>query len=84
MIFLFSFTMTQITKECCSCFSFIRVAKRMSKNLKTVENAKSVLAIFYVETYIDLVLGGLVNTENDYLFEVKENWGPNGNLNFSD
>jgi len=45
---------------------------------------RSILILFYLETYIDLYIGGLINTENDFLFEVAANWGPNGYLSFSD
>jgi hypothetical protein len=43
-----------------------------------------ILVVFYCELYIDLLLGGLVNSENNYLLEEPTNWGPNGNLNGSD
>jgi hypothetical protein len=39
---------------------------------------------FIIEGYIDLFLSGLINTENLYLFEFKENWGFGGNLSISD
>ena len=45
---------------------------------------RSILAIFFLETYIDLLLGGLVNSENSYLFNDPDNWGINGNMTKSD
>jgi hypothetical protein len=39
---------------------------------------------FILEAYIDLLLAGLINTENYYLFDVPSNWGFGGNLSFSD
>lgn len=33
---------------------------------------------------MDLLIGGLINTENDYLFDYPGNWGPNGELTKSD
>lgn len=52
--------------------------------LKIAGYVRSVVIIFYLEMYIDLLYGGLINTENDYLFDVPENWGPNGYLTTSD
>jgi hypothetical protein len=40
--------------------------------------------IFLLETYLDLTLGGLVNSENDYLLDDPDNWGPRGYLTKSD
>jgi len=36
----------------------------------TIESAyRTVMIIFFLETYLDLTIGGLVNTENDYLLD---------------
>lgn len=40
--------------------------------------------MFYVVLYLDILIGGLVNRDNDYMLTVSANWGPNGYLNFSD
>lgn len=45
---------------------------------------RSVITIVYLETYIDFMIGGLVNTENDYTFNDIRNWGANGWLTYSD
>lgn len=45
---------------------------------------RTVVVVFYLETYLDLLLGGLVNTENDYLFDDPDNWGIRGKLTKSD
>jgi len=45
---------------------------------------RSVYLLFFLEMYIDLLLGGLVNTENAYLFDTPGNFGPNGYLAMSD
>ena len=39
---------------------------------------------FILEGYIDLLIAALINTENTYMFKIKENWGRNGNLTHSD
>lgn len=45
---------------------------------------RTIIVIFLLEAYLDLLLGGLLNTENDYLFEDPANWGINGELTTSD
>jgi hypothetical protein len=42
------------------------------------------MIIFFLETYLDLLLGGLLNTENDYLMDNPDNWGRNADLSMSD
>jgi hypothetical protein len=42
------------------------------------------MIIFFLETYLDLFLGGMLNTENDYLLDNPDNWGRRGDLTFSD
>jgi len=58
--------------------------RKIYRKVKFDTPTKSIVAVFFLETYIDLFLGGLINTENDYLFEVAANWGPYGYLSFSD
>jgi hypothetical protein len=58
--------------------------RKIYRKVKLDTPTTSILAVFFLETYIDLFLGGLINTENDYLFEVAANWGPGGYLSFSD
>lgn len=45
---------------------------------------RTILLLFLLETYIDLLLGGLVNTENLYLTLDPNNWGPNGYMTKGD
>jgi hypothetical protein len=45
---------------------------------------RTIVIIFFLETYIDLLLGGLVNTENEYLTTDANNWGPNGYMTKGD
>ena len=35
-------------------------------------------------TYLPLLVGALVNTENDYLLRIRANWGRSGHLNSDD
>ena len=66
---------------CCKQNYMVRKAYRM---LESETPLKSILVVFYCELYIDLLIGGLVNSENDFLLEEPTNWGPNSNLNGSD
>ena len=58
--------------------------QKVINSIKVEGYVRSVVIIFYLEMYIDLLYGGLINTENDYLFDIPENWGPNGYLTISD
>lgn len=42
------------------------------------------MIIFFLETYLDLTIGGLLNTENDYLLDDPDNWGRRAMLTKSD
>ena len=59
-------------------------ARYWMDKLKLDSPYRTLLMIFFLETYLDLLLGGLVNTENDYLLNNSANWGPNGLLTVSD
>ena len=51
----------------------------------TIESAyRTIFLIFFLETYLDLLLGGFLNSENDYLLDDPSNWGRRGNLTMSD
>jgi hypothetical protein len=58
--------------------------RKLYRKVATETPVRVIFIVFFLETYIDLFLGGLINSENDYLFEVAANWGPNGYLSFSD
>lgn len=45
---------------------------------------RTVIVMVLLETYLDLSLGGLLNTENDELLDDSTNWGLNGTLTSSD
>ena len=59
-------------------------ARYWMEKLKVDSPYRTLVMIFFLETYLDLLLGGLVNTENNYLFNYSGNWGPNGLLTVSD
>jgi len=83
-LFMFAFFVSRslaVFLGCCKKNYMVRKAYRM---LDSETPIKSILVVFYCELYIDLLLGGLVNSENDYLLEEPSNWGPNGNLSGSD
>jgi len=51
----------------------------------SIESAyRTIAIIFFLETYLDLLLGGLLNTENDYLLDDPANWGRRALLSKSD
>jgi len=43
---------------------------------------RTFIMLFFLEAYLDLLIGALVNTENDFLFN--EDWGPDGKLTITD
>jgi hypothetical protein len=50
-----------------------------------IESAyRSLIIIFFLKAYLDLFLGGLLNSENDYLMDDPDNWGRRGTLSISD
>ena len=52
--------------------------------LKIETPYRTFIMIFFLEAYLDLLLGGLLNTENDHFFISFDNWGINGNLTITD
>jgi len=54
--------------------------KKAHDVLSSDTSLQTVVVVFFLELYIDLLVGGFVNTENFWLFEESSNWGPNGNL----
>lgn len=66
---------------------FKNTHKYFNKLLKYIRKDmlyRTVIIIFFLEAYLNLLLGGLLNTENDYLFDDPANWGFNGELTTSD
>lgn len=47
---------------------------------------RQVVILFFILMYTELLIGGLINNENAYLFDLGfwSNFGPGGVLNFSD
>ena len=58
--------------------------RRLYRYLSLDGPIRPVIILFFIETYLDLFIGGLINTENDYLFNVQANWGFNGLITYSD
>jgi heme A synthase len=58
--------------------------RRLVKYLSTESAYRTIMIVFLIEVYLDILLGGLLNTENDFLLDNPDNWGINGDLNFSD
>lgn len=51
----------------------------------TLDSAyRTIFIIFFSEAYMDLLLGGLVNTENEEYMYMDGMWGPYGSLTKSD
>ena len=48
------------------------------------QSYRGLFATFYVLFYLDLLMGSLLNTENDYFIDSIDNWGANGKLSKSD
>ena len=65
-------------------FTKSRIINKLYKFFSLDGPLRPVLILFFLEAYLDLLIGGLINTENSYLFDVAANWGPNGLLTFSD
>ena len=60
------------------------MARKWAKKLKLEASYKSITMIFFLEMYMKMLVAGLINTENNYLFDQTANWGLNGLLTKSD
>jgi hypothetical protein len=80
LLFAFSQSVVYLIGWC----THFRNIKKLHKYLSLNGPLRPILILFFLETYLDLLIGGLINTENDYLFNVSGNWGINGNLSFGD
>ena len=68
-------------------YPFKQYSHRVRKVIKyvAIESAyRTIIIVFFLETYLDLLLGGYLNTENDLLLDDPSNWGIRGNLTASD
>ena len=84
ILFIFAYFSTQFIAASISCCRFSRRVDKCYKAIKVPTPMRSVITIVYLETYIDFLIGGLVNAENRYTFNDSRNWGPNGYLTYSD
>ena len=84
IIAIASLVLSQISVSVLWCCKSNRYLRKLYNFAKIDGPIKPILIIFMLEDYIDLLLGALINTENDFLFLVADNWGPYGNLNYSD
>jgi len=78
-----SVVFSQLSVLFLGCFKCSSFARWLYDKVK-IDKVSPVMILFMLEGYIDLLIGALINTENDYLFLVADNWGPYGHLNFSD
>lgn len=78
--FVFCIFFTYLLKPCRN----IKVIKWFHSKVQVEGYIRVTIITFIIEGYIDLFLSGLINTENNYLFDYSENWGFNGNLSISD
>lgn len=60
------------------------VLRWIYKKTKLTGSIMMISFSFLFAAYIDLLIGALINTENDYLYDSPSNWGINGDLNYSD
>jgi len=80
VLFIVSQVLVFILSFCTS----INFLKKIHNFFKLSGTSRQIFLMFYVVLFLDILIGGLINTENDYLMVVPSNWGPNGNLNLSD
>ena len=66
------------------CKKYSKTIKKFYDYIKIDGPLRTVYLLFFLEMYIDLLVGGLVNTENSYLFDLPANWGVNGFLSWGD
>lgn len=83
-IVLIAFMLSQFLYKFLKLFDYNPRVRGFLKVLKFKQAYRSLFIIFFAEMYLDLALGGLVNTENHYLYLDSGNWGPKGKLSSSD
>ena len=85
ILFMAFFVLTQAVYQALNPFrQYSKWVRRIIPYFTPSAAYRTIIMIFLLEAYLDLTLGGLVNTENDYLLEDPDNWGPRGNLTKSD
>ena len=65
-------------------FSSFKWGRKFYNWIKYDGPLRTVYLVFFFDMFIDLFIGGLINLENGFLLDAPGNWGPNGNLTFSD
>lgn len=84
-LFMTMFVVSQVLFQLLHiCKKYSPRVRRILEFLKIETAYRTIMIIFFTETYIDLLLGGLVGSENFHLFMDPENWGTKGNLTMSD
>ena len=85
MLFLAMFFATQVIYGILKPFEpHSRHVRKVIRFVSPEAAYRTIFVIFFLEAYLDLALGGLVNTENDYLLDDPALWGPRGMLTKSD
>ena len=85
ILFLAGFVATQaIAHALAPCAGENHLVRRLYRGLIITGSYRPIILLFYIEAYIDLFMGALINTENAYLLDEPTNWGWNGNLTMSD
>lgn len=85
ILFMIVYVVTQFAFQILRHFSSLHHYVRfVLKFIRKDTLYRTIIVIFFLEVYLDLLLGGLLNTENDYLFADSANWGINGELTTSD
>lgn len=84
LIVFMVFLLTQFVYKVLRPFDKNYRVRKILKVLEIKSAYRSIFIIFFAELYLDLTLGGLVNTENHYLYYDSKQWGPYGKLSGSD
>jgi len=78
------FLLAQVIALVISPFLAVPFLKRVYDLLKYKGKYRPLILTFYIVLYLDLLIGGQVNTDNEHLLMVPRNWGPRGYLHFGD
>lgn len=85
ILFIIVFVASQVTYQILKPFKPYSYRIRKVLNYVKVEQAyRTIIIIFFIEAYLDLLLGGFIATENfSYLYQ-EGMWGVYGSLTVSD
>lgn len=84
ILFMAMFVLTQVIYHILNIFSQIKYVRKVMAYFTLKSAYRTLVILFFLEIYMDLTLGGMLNTENDYLLDDSFNWGPRGMLTKSD